>query len=1743
MKTILKLTKSKVIVLILWFVVLASFSSESFAWWVNVPPTSTNQNEYPSPADAIYRYLKLKPIGDLPDWLIGVRVGHAALFYRIHPNSELREVIQANGNDYKSGIETWQIFLRGKNGGEEKPYWGAYSQKRVTQTDRRAILFTATSSDCLGIDYNFYTGWKSPGVSFRCDGLVEYCYEQAFYYCGDSYWADIHVGIVPQDFYFHELHPQLPAVYCNAHNKFHDMTPALQMEWINDESQSNNGSGDKHDRPGAPQGQNAATDSQRPTVEITEGPNGTWVKNPVKFKSKGTDNCSPNDLIFYAEQWENNGTWSRWLQANGLPASSREYEKPIFGQYELSSQKTLAEGWYPYGFKVKTKDLSGNESLTYACRSFGVDNTAPTNPLYPCNAWKTSNKNISISNNVTQNTTANPYFEWSGASDSLSGVSGYSVYYGTNSSGEPGTTQEQIDAFYDAGSDPGSAGTYYLRVRTFDNAGNYSSPATLFIVKYSPPAPPPNHDPELSNPDLTPTSGNTSTTFTYSVKYYDQDGDVPSVKNVNIIKVENNNPLWEQSFAMTLSSGLASDGVYTYSTQFEVGEYIYQFYFEDGKGGKDVLPGPTIYWNGPTVTSAPPHTVTKPNTPSGPSTGVPHQSISFTTGGSTCSQGHSVEYRFSTCNSSITPPIDGNKTTWNGTSTSITFDSTGTFYVYAQARCSVDNSITSDWSNAHQIIISEAPPPPEPDIRTPIDDIDFGEQWVGFNRDRYTTIYNDGTAGLMIYSISRISGSSDFTYIVPTTPFEILSEDSRSITIRFNPSSPGTKSATFNVNSNDPDEPNVTFTVTGEGKATPNRPPNKPDTPSGPLKGYIDISCTFTTSTTDPDRDRVAYRFDWGDGNISDWTEFVSSGSSASKSHSYLTAGTYQVKAQAKDENGEIQEQWSDAHEITISPPAAIYVPDDYPTIQSAVDAANPGDTIIVRDSIYTENISINKNHLTIKSENGAESTIIQPVDPDDNVFKVTADYVNVEGFTIRESNSWGIFLDGVKHCNILNNNLIDNSFGIILAHSTNNNLKNNHVNSKFRGVSLHSSNNNVLENNNILNSWCGFLLDNSNSNILTKNTITLTKSESIYLNLSNNNIIYLNDFKDDTNDVFSFESANLWNSERKINYAYNGDTYTNYLGNYWSNYTGNDINGDGIGDAPYFVDKYRDTDSDNYPLTVSFDNYQIDEWPMFRCNSRHNGYSTSSAPDTDDVLWTYQICGGFQSSPAVANGMVYIGSNTGYVYALDALSGDLIWSFAIGSNVLSSPAVADGKIYIGSDNGYFYALDAINGDIVWKYQTIGKIYTSPAVINGKVFFGAGYRNCPTMVYALDAQNGNLLWQYSVSSNAALISSPTIANGKVFFGSIWHDQSIYALDENTGKLIWNTKINGNVFSSPAVANGMVYIGCGDWSPGGCYPWEYGHTIYALDESDGHIVWEYETGWCVVSSPAIADGKVFVGSYDKYLYALDALSGDLIWKYETAGRLGSSPAIADNKVFITSVNHIWDTLPHQEILYALDIDTGSLVWSYILGFAEGHGFSSSPAIAYGNVYVGSLSGRVYAFGSSFSTIDSDSDGLRDNWEIEYFGNLEQRPNDDYDNDNLTNLEEYKYNTNPIEWDTDGDGYSDGEEIETDSDPLDRNSIPKTYEPPNLKTLRMEQAGSTVIITLQNAGELPAYNTKITKVKTPRRISCLDSLPILLDSPVQPNQTTTVELHFNIARRIRFSFEVEWEDEDGNVYYNR
>lgn len=341
----------------------------------------------------------------------------------------------------------------------------------------------------------------------------------------------------------------------------------------------------------------------------------------------------------------------------------------------------------------------------------------------------------------------------------------------------------------------------------------------------------------------------------------------------------------------------------------------------------------------------------------------------------------------------------------------------------------------------------------------------------------------------------------------------------------------------------------------------------------------------------------------------------------------------------------------------------------------------------------------------------------------------------------------------------------------------------------------------------------------------------------------------------------------------------------------------------------------------------------------MFRGGETHSGVYAGQGPrEFHSVKWTFPTGGHVVSSPVSDGSAIYIGSDDGNVYALDAKTGKQLWQHATGGPVPSSAAIVGGTLYIASYDGKLYALDSRTGSTKWKFATAGErhfeakglhgfqpknqtmadpfdVYlSSPVVANGIVYFGSGDSN----LYAVDAASGELRWKFATGD--VVHASPAYAEGVVYFGS-W-DSYFYAVDAATGKEKWRLHtgedpvIHNQVGfqSSPAVVDGVVYTGCRD------------ANLYAIDAASGKEKWHFGTaGSWVITSPAVSRGKVVFGTSDSSKYEmLDADTGKLAVEQQGKAYVFASPAIAGDVVFVGVLNGT---------LQARDFATGNLLWEF------------------------------------------------------------------------------------------------------------------------------------------------------------------------------------------------------------------
>jgi outer membrane protein assembly factor BamB len=230
-------------------------------------------------------------------------------------------------------------------------------------------------------------------------------------------------------------------------------------------------------------------------------------------------------------------------------------------------------------------------------------------------------------------------------------------------------------------------------------------------------------------------------------------------------------------------------------------------------------------------------------------------------------------------------------------------------------------------------------------------------------------------------------------------------------------------------------------------------------------------------------------------------------------------------------------------------------------------------------------------------------------------------------------------------------------------------------------------------------------------------------------------------------------------------------------------------------------------------------------------------------------------------------------------------------WSRKLPSRAESSPLVASGRVYFGTEDGTVYALRARDGAVRWRYKASGAVKGGLALDQGRLFFGdyGGH------VQAIRQRDGSLIWKTSSAGTAFglkagnFYSTPAVAYGRVYIGSL--DGFVYSFAASSGKLAWRHKTGGYVYSSPAVASvpgvgPTVYIG------------SYDGRLYAFDARSGSVRWAHNAGGKISGGPVVVGDLVFYSNLSRRsTAALGAATGKMVW---STGRGAFNPVISDGR---------------------------------------------------------------------------------------------------------------------------------------------------------------------------------------------------------------------------------------------------
>ena len=377
---------------------------------------------------------------------------------------------------------------------------------------------------------------------------------------------------------------------------------------------------------------------------------------------------------------------------------------------------------------------------------------------------------------------------------------------------------------------------------------------------------------------------------------------------------------------------------------------------------------------------------------------------------------------------------------------------------------------------------------------------------------------------------------------------------------------------------------------------------------------------------------------------------------------------------------------------------------------------------------------------------------------------------------------------------------------------------------------------------------------------------------------------------------------------------------------------------------------------------------------------------------NTGSQVWSSPVA---KFYPDINKTLVFVGNNAGVFSAYDAATGDRIWYYKAGSGISSTAALWGKHVWVGSQDHYLRRFEATTGKLNCQFHSDGAITSAPVIADpdgsgpnrAMVYFGDNGLNGADdggFLGAIDERTCQEKWRFAAYGDPAgsvplagtwsPVSFAPAVNGEhpalVVFGGSSPDNAVYAVNANTGSLVWRLQTSTpgtdlDVGAAPAIGainskatpGGIAYVSAKD------------SIMRAIELSTGQEIWKFENyldtpgSYKVRSTVALARNMEVYG-YGQGLFALDG-SGKKLW---STGGLGmadvlSSPAMSwpnslgsntsDSVIFFGDV---------AGKFFAVD-GAGQLKWSY----ATAGPIFSSPAIMRDRVYVGSSDGFLYAFG--------------------------------------------------------------------------------------------------------------------------------------------------------------------------------
>ena len=274
---------------------------------------------------------------------------------------------------------------------------------------------------------------------------------------------------------------------------------------------------------------------------------------------------------------------------------------------------------------------------------------------------------------------------------------------------------------------------------------------------------------------------------------------------------------------------------------------------------------------------------------------------------------------------------------------------------------------------------------------------------------------------------------------------------------------------------------------------------------------------------------------------------------------------------------------------------------------------------------------------------------------------------------------------------------------------------------------------------------------------------------------------------------------------------------------------------------------------------------------------------------ESGNEIWKRKLDTGFMASPAWNDGMLFLGDLDGVIRALEPATGEEKWQYNAEREIDAGANFFGDKVLVTSQSGSLIALDRHRGNLLWQYETDDQLQCGPTLVNNLTFLGG----CDQHLHVIDVETGQpFVEKIPISSPTG--STPSATESLVLVPN--HQGQIWAFEIPSFQLRWkfeNQQIATEFKNSVAVGNEIVVAASGN------------RRLFALDLESGNLIWQQTLRRRVESSPLIAGNQVVVAGTDGRVALFDLQSGSELWMDELKGSFLGSPAVAHGRIVVAS----------------------------------------------------------------------------------------------------------------------------------------------------------------------------------------------------------------------------------------------